>query len=907
MMMTSTAPSLPHHASKLHNIQLQRAADQAGVGGQLLCDTELVCGDGRLLCHAAMLAAASPAWRHLLAAAWPGTPDTLVTVLLPDLGTGTVAALLELLYTGTSPAVETSHHAEAALMEAGLLLPGVQLSVTRNTCHDVACHETRVKIEEVRDSGRNVCSEANIANRANNMEGYNKTDVTESIIKWERRNDEYDTFDDLIDGRHDEDEVIMEKIDEAVKENMCPVNVVVNMNKSFEGKADNKTCKECGKVFLYPKDLKKHMLVHLKVFPFSCKLCSKGVRTISNMYKHLRQRHSLSDNLKSYILDGQGNQFVELKEAVKKGLAEGRVDANYLIPEKVMERGSVGQNKNGVQLFKCLICDKHITKYSLKNHLSIHSGDDCFKCDVCPKTYFTNSALSNHKITNHQNQKGKQFKCSNCYRTFRSALVRDHHIQSCVQNDPDKRKTAFECRICNKMFGYKNNLVAHQKTFHGFVGKKILDYACKYCGDMIKGKLKLSKHIIAAHPEANGELCDLCGKSFKTETKLLRHIAVHKTRERNLHCSYCPKKFFRKDVLTVHEKIHTNPLVCGECGKKFPEQRYLDTHMALHGERKYKCRVCTKLFITEALLTKHEQEHHSTTLTKHDCSLCGQKFKSKAELAKHKSEHSDDYPLHCEVCTKGFLLDSQLEKHVDIVHTKASKLVLFCQHCPSDESGAEYSSLLSLKKHLNKHKCILVTKGEECDICRKDQDTYFKMKNYIKLWNTKKVIACSECDKMFKTIQELKVHSVVHTGQKPYSCNICNERFTQRSSLRTHYSRHKLGTVGCEDFSCTECGKLCKTFAALKSHSKSQHGSDVSLVSEPSLGAAAEQPGSLPQLFLQPELLSLDQLSQFQVTTINIHGLEEAVPCTMDQGVDTIAGEAGEFKIQIIDDMSSIE
>ena len=136
MMMTSTAPSLPHHASKLHNIQLQRAADQAGVGGQLLCDTELVCGDGRLLCHAAMLAAASPAWRHLLAAAWPGTPDTLVTVLLPDLDTGTVAALLELLYTGTSPAVETSHHAEAALMVAGLLLPGVQLSVTRNTCHE---------------------------------------------------------------------------------------------------------------------------------------------------------------------------------------------------------------------------------------------------------------------------------------------------------------------------------------------------------------------------------------------------------------------------------------------------------------------------------------------------------------------------------------------------------------------------------------------------------------------------------------------------------------------------------------------------------------------------------------------------------------------------------------------------
>ena len=122
--------------------------------------------------------------------------------------------------------------------------------------------------------GKNICSEVEIVNSANNMEGYNKTDVTESVIKWERRNNEYDTFDHLIDGRHDEDEVIMEKRDEAVKENKCPVNVV---SKSFEGKADNKTCKECGKVFLYPKDLKKHMLVHSKVFPFSCKMCSKGI------------------------------------------------------------------------------------------------------------------------------------------------------------------------------------------------------------------------------------------------------------------------------------------------------------------------------------------------------------------------------------------------------------------------------------------------------------------------------------------------------------------------------------------------------------------------------------------------------------------------------------------------------
>ena len=53
----------------------------------------------------------------------------------------------------------------------------------------------------------------------------------------------------------------------------------------------------------------------------------------------------------------------------------------------------------------------------------------------------------------------------------------------------------------------------------------------------------------------------------------------------------------------------------------------------------------------------------------------------------------------------------------------------------------------------------------------------------------------------------------------------------------------------------------------------------------------------------------MDQLAQFQVTTINIEGLERSVGdeeslITLEQGVATLVGEAGEFKIQIIDDMN---
>ena len=48
--------------------------------------------------------------------------------------------------------------------------------------------------------------------------------------------------------------------------------------------------------------------------------------------------------------------------------------------------------------------------------------------------------------------------------------------------------------------------------FMDFFKMKILEYSCKYCYQIIKGKLKLASHITAAHPGVNGELCEFVAK-----------------------------------------------------------------------------------------------------------------------------------------------------------------------------------------------------------------------------------------------------------------------------------------------------------------------------------------------------------------------------------------------------------
>ena len=856
-------------------------------------DVSLVCREGRETAHSLLLAAASPLWREVL-----GQEEEHYTILLPDTPLPLLRHLLELVYTGAScpPAQEVG---QVQLLLASLL-PELCLSLT---------------------AGQGLVSREQGQERE--VAGYCTVGQTEHITSWARQDLE------LPEEEEEEEQLPPPDAGETEESDAMTVNQNLIMKSEAEKKRDNKCCSVCQKTFLYPKDLKKHELIHQQTFPFRCKLCDKGIRTISNMYKHLRVKHSLTADLKCHILGADGEAYEDRKEAVGKVVSLGGVPPEYLNPKHVMAQGSVGQNKSGAELFTCLVCDKQVTKYALKNHLSVHNGENKFKCDQCPKTYATNSSLANHRVSSHLNVKGLAFKCSGCFRTFRTAKVRDHHQTSCLKNGSVK-KAAFECRLCNKMFGYKNNLVAHQRAVHGLEAKKILSYNCKHCKEVLKGKLKLSKHIVTAHPDASGELCDLCGKSFQTEIKLLRHISVHKSRERNLHCSFCPKKFFRKDILIVHEKVHTNPVICKECGKKFPEERYLDNHMFLHKEKTHDCIYCAKSFASEELLTKHYEIHND--LQSHVCSFCMKGFRSKLELKRHKAEHSSDFPLKCHVCHKGFLHDSQLEKHVDVVHSKATKLVIYCQHCEEEQArsgqeqvktGQELASLYSLKRHLTRHKCSLVSKAAQpCEVCAKDPETYYKLKNHIRINENKKVLPCGHCDKKFKTMQDLTTHSVVHTGQKPYSCQLCGDKFTQKCSLKTHYLRHKQGTVGCQAFKCRLCQKACKTFAALKSHMKSHQGGVAELESKELELYPEVEAGGFPHLVFQAEaglpLLSLDSSHQFQVTTINIDqdeleggagagGLEGLISLEpslvgLSRGGLGMEGVA-EYKIQIIEDL----
>lgn len=99
------------------------------------------------------------------------------------------------------------------------------------------------------------------------------------------------------------------------------------------------------------------------------------------------------------------------------------------------------------------------------------------------------------------------------------------------------------------------------------------------------------------------------------------------------------------------------------------------------------------------------------------------------------------------------------------------------------------------------------------------QCTLYNPMNYVSenVADTTEFAKCLMCDKMFQSIETLKIHIRTHNTRR-YECTECGKGFSQLRNYKYHVSVHR----GSKEFSahCPECNKVFNDKGYLSSHLK---------------------------------------------------------------------------------------
>ncbi|XP_030047974.1 zinc finger protein OZF [Microcaecilia unicolor] len=278
--------------------------------------------------------------------------------------------------------------------------------------------------------------------------------------------------------------------------------------------------------------------------PFKCTKCDRRFRLESKLRNH-QSLHTLQ------------RCFICLQ--CKKGFTHKQHLTRH---QKIHEERRV--------LFICNDCGMSFNhKGNFTTHRRLHTGERPFSCTQCGESFNRKADLIIHERT-HTGE--RPFSCNECGKSFnRKRYLLKHQDTHTVERP-------FSCDGCGRSFPRKEALVNHQKIH---LGQRPNNYS--EIANNLGYQLDFVVQKGNCPGEKKSYLCCVCQKIFGYKQHLVRHQRIH-TGERPFVCPVCQLTFNQKQILDRHMEIHNGerPFLCPECGGSFLLKHNLVKHQKIH-------------------------------------------------------------------------------------------------------------------------------------------------------------------------------------------------------------------------------------------------------------------------------------------------------------------------------------
>ncbi|XP_037825480.1 zinc finger protein 572-like isoform X2 [Lucilia sericata] len=169
--------------------------------------------------------------------------------------------------------------------------------------------------------------------------------------------------------------------------------------------------------------------------------------------------------------------------------------------------------------------------------------------------------------------------------------------------------------------------------------------------------------------------------------------------------------------------------------------------------------------------------------------------------SKKMDSNDSTYRYECKECKRRYKNPTIFRKHMITLHDVIVELPN--SHLPSNRCSIcskEFLTRSSLRLHMRNHLPDEEKYNVPCPYCERKFSQVGAMKQHVKgIHHQMKPFICDQCGRECKTMAALTEHQLVHTDECPFECEVCHKRFKNKPRLKSHMDTHTKSLYKCPD------------------------------------------------------------------------------------------------------------